>query len=382
MLLQNPSWPVPQTIKPPLPLVGALECQIGKGLARGAIPLPNLSHSSINTVVVATDFGGEHPEARFRTYSFLFVGYDLLAHGLDAFSTARKKHRLTSPYREVCFKHLGYGPIGRCVPDWLLSADSLPGLAFTLIVPKTTGSLIGESPKQVAAQMAAKGLTTWKPITAEKLFRVTHTIAFFLGLLTRARQNILWLSDKDSLFANPTITGQTLAQLGHALGMYGHGTYGSVLACTPTTQPSPRRYGNFHVLLSIPDLTAGCIENLLTQEAGPKPAQVRVPSNSVLRWLTYQGILLKKLNVHIRQGAGGVLECATTVLVPKEPIQGIEVAPASETSTRATLRRLDTKLQLAWKYDRLARLTSSTHKRRRLVRKSRRYERQASSLFQ
>ena len=191
LLLGSPSLPLLNESTQAPPLIHAIEHNLISRQKRNDLVLPNLAHKDISTILVCSDFGGEHQEAKFNTYSFLFAGYQLLEPVLDKFKVIRRKHGLINPFREVCFKELRYGPIGRCVLDWLHTADAIAGLLFTLVVPKTVYSLLGENCRETQSQLAEDfkrfGFSDWKGPEAEKALRIVHVLGYFLGLLSQKR---------------------------------------------------------------------------------------------------------------------------------------------------------------------------------------------------
>ena len=154
LLRHDPPLPLLTKNVPAPPLIGAIEHNLLLRQQRNDLWLPNLAHKDISTILVCTDFGGEDQKAKYNTYSFLFAGYHLLGPVLDKLKIVRARHGLTEPFREVCFKDFRYGPIGRCIPDWLHTADAISGLLFTLVVPKTVYSLIGDDNKESLKQLA------------------------------------------------------------------------------------------------------------------------------------------------------------------------------------------------------------------------------------
>lgn len=96
------------------------------------------------------------------------------------------------------------------------------------------------------------------------------------------------------------------------------GRYGTTGLATPF--PVVNKDQDFFNVLSIPDLSAGAISNLLSAIETPNPL-VKTDSNRVLHWLTYQGLGLKKVFMNIRPVDASIETCLMD-LKPTEPIKG------------------------------------------------------------
>ena len=70
--------------------------------------LPDFSDDT--GVAVMSDFGGEHPTARFNTYSFLFLAYDKVGLFAKKVQELREKHGLVAPYSEFATKSSNTAP--------------------------------------------------------------------------------------------------------------------------------------------------------------------------------------------------------------------------------------------------------------------------------
>ncbi|TWU54783.1 hypothetical protein Poly51_35020 [Rubripirellula tenax] len=252
------------------PFINSIEFNLKQRHQAKELWLPNLAHNDFKTIFVASDFGGDHQESEFRTYSFVFAGYEFLGPVLNQFKRIRYRHGLIEPYREINFKEFRYGPIGRCVPDWLQASNCITGLLFTLVVSKDCKTLFGvddaKVPKQLAKMMEDLGFGSWSPDDTEKVLRIVHVIGYFLGLLSRPGQNVIWMCDNDSIAANADRVEQLRKLFALRLSQYGHGQYGEVALAFPFEKTEE----SFHLseFLSVVDLSAGSIAELLTRRIG------------------------------------------------------------------------------------------------------------------
>lgn len=58
---------------------------------------------------VMSDYGGEHGDARYNTYSFLFVALDKHGPFQSHMDALRQKHKIYVPYSEFKYKDLKVG---------------------------------------------------------------------------------------------------------------------------------------------------------------------------------------------------------------------------------------------------------------------------------
>ena len=139
---------------------------------------------------------------------------------------------------------------------------------------------------------------------------------------------------------------------------------------------------SFCDLLSVPDLAAGSIQAMLVEEGKGTDARIRLQANSVLLWLAHQSVFLKKMTIHVRTNTKGQVEVGSTHFIPieKQPLKPVEVGRTGKAVYRV-LEKMQVKIALSHKYDRLSRNAGSDSKRRKFTTKARKYDRQASQLL-
>lgn len=270
---------------------------------RNDLLLPNL-HEHIKTIAVFSDYGGESSDSQYFTYSFLFAGYDALFHSLKKMREIRIQHNLLTPFKEFCFKDMGYGPLNRALPSWLKEAgESIPGLLFTLIIPKSIKSIFGGDDKTIVGILEAEGYGKWKAPIAEKLLRVVHIISYFVALLSKRDQNIFWMTDDDAIIANDRKAGEVKRLFGRVIHMYAPHDYGKILIGKDFGKENDD--AGISDLLSYPDLVAGSTESYYSRCLDDEEGTVKDTTNTVLLWLCHQGIALKKLNMAFKHESDG-----------------------------------------------------------------------------
>lgn len=276
-------------------VIKLLEDHLVKLKSQRTLMLPNLTKDN-KTIMILSDYGGESSDSNYLTYSFLFVAYDALSFWFDESKKIRIAYKLNDPHKEIAFKDLSYGPIDRCLDDWLNIADYLPGLLFTLVVSKQVISSIGTQDKQamkkISKIMKNNNLGTWKPKIAEKLIRVLHPICYWISILSRDGQKLFWMTDDDAIIANREKADSLGKLFVSILSIYTNNKYARVGYAKPFDNNNDAL--NFNDLLSIPDLVAGSIESLYTKKYNNENPLVKEGTNRILRWHAHQGVGLKK----------------------------------------------------------------------------------------
>ena len=177
----------------------------------------------------------------------------------------------------------------------------VPGLLFTLVVDNRIKSLFGPQNRgthDVLRNVLQKAdLGGWKPQVAEKLLRVTHTAAYLAGLLSQSGQKVFWMTDDDSISANPDFHQRTLRLFESVLSVYGNHPYGLVGGAVPFKE----RNTDTLDLLSAADVVAGSLAHYLTLCDGSEGTSIKDGAYEVVKWLGHDGLALKKMMVLIRQ---------------------------------------------------------------------------------
>lgn len=278
-----------------LHIVKYLESHLVRLKDRQSLLLPDLVKDN-QTIIALSDYGGESPHSRYLTYSFLFLAYNDLTFWFDESKRLRSIHKLVSPYKKIAFKDLHYGPIGRCIGDWLRLADYVRGLLFTLVVNKKVISATGRQDKAVLKEIShalmEQDLGVWKPSVAEKMIRIIHIVCYWISVLSINGQKILWMTDDDAIAANERKKEALGRLFAGILAIYTENKYQVLGYAGPFNDSTRER--NLNDLLSFPDLSAGAVESLFTAKCLTPDPQVKEGTNTVLEWLTYQGIGLKK----------------------------------------------------------------------------------------
>ncbi|MBH3426172.1 hypothetical protein [Pseudomonas alkylphenolica] len=295
---------------------------------RKELLLPNLQDRN-ETIAIFSDYGGEHSASKYHTYSFLIVAYSQLQSFQDKMLELRRQFGLDSPFKEIAYKRLDHGPTRRILEPYLVMAQNLiNGLVLTVVVEKDIESLFVEgklSHSQVMSDALAQiGMSYLKPAVAEKLFRVIHYLSFLVTLLSKEDQKVFWMTDHDSIAANPERFADALSYFCRVLGHYSDKRYALVGGAVPFEEKD----SSFLDLLSIPDLVGGAIENYFTSKSRSLDDQFLVKSGSdvILKWLVHHGVGLKKHTMMICRDDVGV-RASTLKFDLMEPLTDAKFIP-------------------------------------------------------
>lgn len=276
------------------PLLYLLDNHFVETDRRGELLLPELSVNDNETIAVFSDFAGEG-SGRNYTYSFLICAWNQLGGFQEQISKYRGDWL---PDREISFKKFNSADMQKVIPEYLRALDFLvPGLLFTLVVPKSVKTLFGPETSETLAglvkQLENAGFGVYKPKVAEKILRIVYVSAYLTALHLRPGQKVFWMTDNDEICSNEAQHKSLLSMFqnavtailrDHELPLIGGGT------------PFEKRDLKTLDLLSAADVTASSLEHYLTLEEKNSSSQfgVKEGAHHVLKWLANDGLALKK----------------------------------------------------------------------------------------
>lgn len=308
-------------------LVQRIEADLKRRHAEGKLLLPDLSALSNRSVGLFSDYGGES-RSKYLTYSFLVCAYNTLDSFFAQMKNIRSEFGLAD--KEIVFKHFGMGQLRRALPAYLAALSGyVPGFLLTLIIDKRVPSVFGPGDKShrdtMVRQLEGFGFRDLKPKVAEKMLRVTHTLAYLTAALGHEGQKIFWMPDHDAICANPEMLHQLLKLLANGLGLYSSKSFELVGGALPFAE----RDTNHLDLLSAADVTAGALAQYFTDcdIVGEQDARVKEGAEQVLLWLGNDGLALKKLCLLMRLGDDGTLVSGPVDFTPKVVREGFTYLP-------------------------------------------------------
>lgn len=261
--------------------------------------LPNLHLGP--TLVVASDYSGQHKEASHEAFSFLVA--DLAFCWL--WNEKRQEARTTvlGDRRRMSYKALNDYRRKRALKAFLDAADWIPGVLATVLVHKRfirSLTLMRDDHLPLA-------LTGWPVHVIRKLLFVSHLGALFIAGLSAPGQNVIWFTDNDDFVSNdkriidltPFFAGMVNSYSAQQMGHFRFGTTN----CDN---------GDFMIedFTSLPDLAAGAICKIPVRGILPQCSQVLTCTDghlplkaaSILAWLSKRRQALRRLIFIVDEG--------------------------------------------------------------------------------
>lgn len=289
--------------------------------SRNELLLPNIRDKN-KTISIFSDYGGDSSDSKYFTYSFLVCAWDQTGSFNNAMQNLRNFTGLNNPLKEISFKDFRYGPINRALEKYLTNLSNLVnGFLLTVVVEKSVISLFGENKKSthllLSKKLMEENYGVWKPEIAEKILRITHFLAYLVALLSKKGQKVIWMTDHDSIAPSQEQFMYVLKLFSNSVKKYCTHELSSIGGALPFKEKNAM----FLDLLSAPDVVAGSIEHYFSRSHGEsEEPKIKEGANHVLRWLSGQGISLKKHVMFIRpQGDGIVSGTLKFELKEKDP---------------------------------------------------------------
>jgi hypothetical protein len=260
------------------------------------------------TLIMLSDYGGAHKGARFEVISFLVT----TPRGASTFWAGRQRLRQgqLGTERRMSYKALGDKVRLKCLPAYLDVADHLTGLLISFCIDKNAAYRLSE---EYQTATAFGKLAPWAPRAFRKLTTIGHLAGIVVQGLRSDGQDLVWITDEDEIAPNPDKHAEATQIFGHLLSSYCTGPMGHFRFGTTASDP-----GDLHIedLASVPDLAAGCLNELLTymypHPDSPAVERLFVPtgggtpakSRTIAAWLAGSASPLTKLNVVVDESAG------------------------------------------------------------------------------
>ena len=214
------------------------------------------------TIALMSDYGGEHRKSSYEVTSILVLDSE----NTGQWEYMRREIRLKKlkDSRRMSFKNLGDQRRKQAFEPFLLAANSITGVCASFAIHKEVKFLC-TNPKQFGEfiqQFELEG--GWNAKALDHLIRLVHFICLLIAGLSQPNQNVYWISDEGSFFAN-TPRCQDVTRLAsyftsyyvkHQLGELGIGT-------TQIDEDNLR----LEDLAAVPDLVAGAVADLTTRIA-------------------------------------------------------------------------------------------------------------------
>ncbi|MCX5637151.1 MAG: hypothetical protein NTX52_05595 [Planctomycetota bacterium] len=210
------------------------------------------------TLLLGSDYSGEHSEAPYMVYSFLMTSLESWANWEPIRLCVRQIYLRDS--RRMSYKRLSDGQRRKALIPLLEAANTLRGLSFSIALNKQCVSVFAASPPLDLNNPQFAAYQKWKPAVLDKAFFVLHVFGVLLAGLASAGQNVMWFTDEDSIAANDDRVRELTQLFAWISSQYLTFTLGH---CRCGTSRCDNGSGQIEDFLAIPDLIAGALSEQL-----------------------------------------------------------------------------------------------------------------------
>jgi hypothetical protein len=196
-------------------------------------------------LLVASDYAGERDIDIANSYSFLFL--DAVYLWLWDEMWHKNRSHFLPDNRRFAFKKLNDKVRQKALIPFLKSVNTIPGILITYVFHKNAGYLFDREEIEWKAD--------WKKDSFEKLLRIANLFCMMVSCLSRSHQNIIWLTDNDTIMANEEKQKQARSTVMHIINHYVKHPVSWSRFGTPNDIASED-------ILSICDLACGAINEL------------------------------------------------------------------------------------------------------------------------
>jgi hypothetical protein len=301
------------------------------------------------TLYVVSDYGGSHQGQLYRTYSFMVVDASDRERWAEVRSLIRDN--LTGlGMRTMSYKDIARDRVGQeALLPFIRAAQKFRGLTFTLAVHRDV-SVDYLLRAAMASRQCFANFGHWDRPTIQRFRIVTHILALLTRGLAREGQQVVWITDNDSIVQKPEAEVNSFG----TCVMQKYVKWPLDFGWLTTSQVVNHRDGTSTVTknleaedyAAIPDLIAGAISDWLTYSshelvtpAGElilpeMPERVGWRVQSVLSELSAAGNLLRHIYGQIFMDDGHtqfrIIELNEELRRSTPPIQGsITIVPES-----------------------------------------------------
>lgn len=251
--------------------------------------LPDFSGAS--TLIGASDYSGEHTDSSHWVVTFVVTSSAQLPAWDLKRTLVRHQHRLDR--RRMAYAKLGDGKKDRALREFLDAFAAIQAVICAVVVNKKITSIFDASGRIDLKDWGLEKWAHWKHAPFEKMLRVTHVGAFLFAGLASTAQNIIWVTDEDSIASNPQRFDELIKQFSHILDRSVTRRLGHI-GCATTAGDTGTL--DMEDLASVPDLIGGALADLFSALNArgtkvseplmlPQPAGLPRKTTRILSWL-------------------------------------------------------------------------------------------------
>ena len=209
-------------------------------------------------LMFGSDYSGDHGTSEFRVYSFIVADEEGSPDWPPRCRAVRDAH-LTEG-RRMAFKNMNDGQRRRALIPFLEAAECLDGHVVVVAVTKKLVHLSASA----SAKRAWDGIhglqASWDLKTFEQMTRVAHFFSMLLGVWSSPGMDVTWITDEDSVVANPRRLDDMHQFAASISGLYVPHRLGTFAMNTASYETDTLGFEDF---VAIPDLAAGMISEVL-----------------------------------------------------------------------------------------------------------------------
>jgi hypothetical protein len=152
-------------------------------------------------VAMASDYGGDHPAARYRALSFVLAD----GSGIGPWQRMVRdiRSQMLRPTTEMSFVERKEGARSRAMPHWLLAANTIPGVSMTILIDRDLDRVtLGPPQSRTIEQTGRSEWRLWTQPVFERMMRILFYGLTLVRGLAREPQSVLWAMDDDAIVPN------------------------------------------------------------------------------------------------------------------------------------------------------------------------------------
>ena len=214
------------------------------------------------SLVIASDYGGEHQSASYRSFSFIIADLQYLWYWDDIRQKLRKT--ILKDSRRLSFKTITEPYRAQALVPFLRATNTIPGLLATFLIDKRVQSLFCEDSGDNLLDRPIVDRTRWNQKSFEKLCRIAHFGSMLVAGLSAPRQNVLWVTDEDEIVPNFDKHKDATNVFAHCMSHYVTHQMGHFRLATTRSDDGSL---SLEDLATIPDLAAGSLAEIASRTA-------------------------------------------------------------------------------------------------------------------
>ncbi len=254
------------------------------------------------TLLLASDYGGEHHKARYRSFTFVLV--DQVSYAYWKVDQARWREQYLPDGRRLSYKGLGDVKKRRALTPFLALANSLRGLIVSVLVDRSLPPLVemdrdtepvdqAQSGRSDDEHKLAMASLRWRADVWNKVLTVATAVGVVLSTFSHEGQHLVWITDDDVIAPNENGLRDFVTVAGYVIGgLLPHGLGHLRMGAASVTDDGSK---SFEDLTALADLVSGALAEefaryrdsgvtLSTNILAPAPAAAPYKTREIMNW--------------------------------------------------------------------------------------------------